>query len=47
MADTVALPNLFDDNKDFWTHPIYDNWESNREGIVRHVKHKKKYRLSD
>ena len=41
MADTVALPNLFDDNKDFWTHPIYDNWESNREGIVRHVKHKK------
>ena len=26
---------------DFWPHPIYDKWEANREGIVRHVVNKK------
>ena len=41
MADTVALPNLFDDNKDFWTHPIYDRYEANRKGIVRNIENKK------
>ena len=28
-------------SNDFCKHPIYDRWEANREGIVRHVKHKK------
>ena len=26
---------------DFCRHPVYDRYEANREGIVRHVKHKK------
>ena len=26
---------------DFWKHPVYDNWEANRKGIVRHVENKK------
>ena len=28
-------------SNDFCKHPIYDKWEANREGIVRHVEHKK------
>ena len=41
MADSVPLPNLFDDDNDFWPHPIYDKYEANRLGIVRHVVNKK------
>ena len=25
----------------FWTHPVYDKWEANRKGIVRHIENKK------
>ena len=32
MADLVPIPDEFDDENDFWKHPIYDNWESNRLG---------------
>ena len=28
-------------SNDFWPHPIYDRYEANREGIVRHVVNKK------
>ena len=28
-------------SNDFCKHPIYDKWEANREGIVRHVVNKK------
>ena len=38
MCELIPIPNEFDD---FWPHPIYDRYEANREGIVRHVKHKK------
>ena len=41
MCENIPLPGEFDDANDFWKHPIYDNWEANRLGIVRHVKHKK------
>ena len=41
MCELIPLPNEFDDANDFWPHPIYDRYEANREGIVRHVKHKK------
>ena len=41
MCELIPVPNEFDDANDFWQHPIYDRWEANREGIVRHVKHKK------
>ena len=41
MCELIQIPNEFDDANDFWTHPVYDNWEANRLGIVRHVKHKK------
>ena len=41
MCDLIPIPNEFDDANDFWSHPIYDRWEANREGVVRHVKHKK------
>ena len=46
MCELIPVPNEFDDANDFWSHPIYDRYESNREGIVRHVKNKKRYRLS-
>ena len=46
MCELIPLPNEFDDANDFWTHPIYDRYEVNREGIVRHVENKKRYRLS-
>ena len=34
-------------SNDFCKHPIYDKWEANRLGIVRHVVNKKKYWLSN
>ena len=41
MSESIPIPNEFDDTNDFWSHPIYDKWEANREGIVRHVENKK------
>ena len=41
MCELIPLPNEFDDANDFWPHPVYDRWEANREGIVRHVENKK------
>ena len=41
MCELIPLPNEFDDINDFWTHPIYDKWEANRKGVVRHVENKK------
>jgi len=40
-AETLPIPNEFDDDNDFWPHPIYDNYEANRNGIIRHIKNKK------
>ena len=37
-AETIPIPNEFDDDNDFWSHPIYDKYEGNRNGIVRHEK---------
>ena len=41
MCDLIPVPNEFDDANDFWLHPVYDNYEANRNGVVRHIKHKK------
>ena len=41
MCELIPIPNEFDDANDFWSHPIYDRYEVNREGIVRHVENKK------
>ena len=41
IAETLPIPNEFDDSNDFWVHPIYTNYEANRNGIVRHIKNKK------
>ena len=41
MSELIPLPNEFNDTNDFWPHPIYDRWEVNRKGIVRHVENKK------
>ena len=41
MTESIPLPNLFNDENDFWPHPIYDRWESNRLGVVRHIVNKK------
>ena len=41
MCELIPIPNEFDDINDFWTHPIYDKWEANRLGVVRHVVNKK------
>ena len=41
MCELIPLPNEFDDTNYFWPHPIYDRYEANREGLVRHVKNKK------
>ena len=41
MSDLIPIPNDFDDASDFWTHPIYDKYEANRLGVVRHVENKK------
>ena len=40
-AETLPIPNEFDDDNDYWPHPIYDKYEANRNGIVRHIKNKK------
>ena len=37
MCDLIPIPNEFDDDSDFWPHPIYDRYEANRKGVVRHV----------
>ena len=37
MCDLIPIPNEFDDANDFWPHPIYNNYESNRFGVVRNV----------
>ena len=26
----IPFPGEFDDDNDFWKHPVYDNWEANR-----------------
>ena len=41
MCELIPIPNEFNDANDFWTHPIYDRYEANRKGIVRHVENKK------
>ena len=41
VAETIPIPNEFDDDNDYWPHPIYDKYEGNRMGVIRHVKHKK------
>ena len=41
MSELIPIPNEFDDANDLWPHPIYDRWEANRLGIVRHVENKK------
>ena len=41
MSELIPIPNEFDDANDFWTHPIYDRYEANRLGVVRHVENKK------
>ena len=41
MCESIPIPNEFDDENDFWPHPIYDRYEANRKGVVRHVKNKK------
>ena len=41
MSESIPIPGEFDDENDFWPHPIYDRYEANREGIVRHVENKK------
>ena len=40
MSESIPIPNEFDDANDFWSHPIYDRYEANRNGIVRHVENK-------
>lgn len=37
MGELIPIPNEFDDSNDFWNHPIYDRYEANRLGVVRHV----------
>ena len=41
MCELIPIPNEFDDANDFWSHPVYDKWEANRLGILRHVVNKK------
>ena len=41
MSESKPIPGEFDDENDFWPHPVYANWEANRLGAVRHVKNKK------
>ena len=41
MCELIPIPNEFDDINDFWPHPVYDRYEANREGLVRHVVNKK------
>ena len=35
------IRTVLNNANDFWTHPFYDRYEANREGIVRHVVNKK------
>ena len=41
MCELIPIPNEFDDANDFWSHPIYDRYEANRLGIVRHIENKR------
>ena len=41
MCELIPIPNEFDDFNDFWPHPVYDRYEANRLGVVRHVVNKK------
>ena len=41
IAETLPIPNEFDDDNDYWPHPICTEYEANRNGIVRHIKRKK------
>jgi len=41
IAETLPIRNEFDDDNDFWPHPIYTNYEANRNGIIRNIKRKK------
>ena len=41
IAETIPIPNEFDDDNDFWVHPIYDRYEANRNGIIRNIINKK------
>ena len=41
MCELIPIPNEFDDFNDFWPHPVYDRYEANREGVMRHVENKK------
>ena len=45
MCELIPIPNEFDDANDFWPHPIYDRWEANRNGMVRHVEYYNKNML--
>ena len=42
-AETLPIPNEFDDSNDYWSHPIYTNYEANRNGIIRNIKRKNRY----
>jgi len=39
-AETQPIPNEFDDDNNFWQHPIHTNYEANRNGIIRNFKYK-------
>lgn len=41
MCESIPFPNEFDDSNDFWSHPIYDRYEANREGVVLNIKNKR------
>ena len=41
MCELIPIPNEFDDFNDFWPHPIYKQYDANRKGIIRNVKHKR------
>ena len=41
MCELIPIRNEFDDDDDFWPHPIYDRSEVNRLGVVRHIVNKK------
>ena len=47
MCELIPIPNEFDDFNDFWPHPVYDRYEANRLGVVRHVVNKKDLGRSD
>ena len=47
MCELIPIPNEFDDFNDIWPHPVYDRYEANRLGVVRHVVNKKDLGRSD